>query len=110
MFVDDGGDDYLVRTGTVHDTIEKARRDLPPNNAAAVKQRWKADKGMLQDSLEEINGMVEDDHRGEDDFGGDDLDDQWDELGFGSAKKMSETELERTKKVCLNTRASHYAL
>lgn len=110
MFVDDDGDDYLVRTGTVHDTIEKARRDLPPNNTAAVKQRWKADKGMLEDSLEEINGMVEDDHRGEDDFGGDDLDDQWDELGFGSAKKMSETELERTKKVCLNTRASHYAL
>ncbi|KAM5534075.1 hypothetical protein V8D89_012256 [Ganoderma adspersum] len=101
MFVEDGGDDYLVRTGTVHDTIEKARRDLPLDNVTAVKKRWKADKDMLEDSLEDINGMVDDDEheQGEDDRGRDDLDDEWDELGFGSAKKMSETELERTKKI-----------
>ncbi|PIL24203.1 hypothetical protein GSI_13956 [Ganoderma sinense ZZ0214-1] len=99
MFAEDGGDDYLVRTGTVHDRIEKARRELPADNVSAVKKRWKADKGMLEDSLEEISSMVEVDHQGEDDLDGDELDDEWDELGFGSAKTLSEAELERTKKI-----------
>lgn len=30
------------------------------------------------------------------------FDDEWDELGFGSSKKMSEIELERTRKVCIS--------
>lgn len=101
MFVEDAGEDYLIRTGTVHDMIEKARREFPADNAAAVRKRWEADKGMLEDSLEEINGMIEDD-QGEDDVGGDELDGEWDELGFGPTKKMTEVELERAKKVCFN--------
>ncbi len=103
MFAEGAGDDYLVRTGTVHDTVEMARRKLPTDNVAAVNKRWKADRGMLEDSLEEINGMVEDDDQAEDALGEDELDDEWDELGFGSTNKMSEVELERTKKVRLNT-------
>ncbi|KAI0672995.1 hypothetical protein C8Q78DRAFT_692752 [Trametes maxima] len=100
-FVDDAGAEYLVRTGAVHDLVEKARRDLPADNLAAVKKRWKVDWEMLEDSLGEINCMIED---GALDDGGDlddeeDVDDEWDELGFGSSKKMSEVELERTKKV-----------
>ena len=74
-------------------------RELPADNIAAVKKRWKADRGMLEDSLEEINAMVEDAGEGDDDVNEDDLDDEWDELGFGSTKKMSDDELERTKKV-----------
>ncbi|TBU65588.1 hypothetical protein BD310DRAFT_15783 [Dichomitus squalens] len=93
MFVEDAGGDYLVRTGAVHDMVEKARRELPADNIAAVRKRWRADRGMLEDSLEEINAMVEDAGEGEDD-----MDDEWDELGFGSTKKMSGDELERTKK------------
>ena len=100
MFVEREEEDYLVRTGTVHDLVEKARRDLPADNLAAVKKRWKADRGMLEDSLEEINAMIEeggqDEQDGLDEEG---LDDEWDELGFGSSKKMSEVELERTRKV-----------
>ena len=99
MFAEEAGEDYLVRTGTVHDMVEKARRELPADNIAAVKKRWKADRGMLEDSLEEINAMVEDAGEGDDDVNEDDLDDEWDELGFGSTKKMSDDELERTKKV-----------
>ncbi|KAH9901583.1 Grap2 and cyclin-D-interacting-domain-containing protein [Cubamyces lactineus] len=101
-FVEDSGDEYLVRTGTVHDLVEKARRELPADNLAAVKMQWKADRGMLEDSLNDINAMIED--AGEE--GGDDLegegfddDDEWDELGFGSSKKLSNVELERVKKV-----------
>lgn len=106
MFVDSAGEDYLVRTGTVHDLVEKARRDLPADNLAAVKKRWKADRGMLEDSLEEINAMIEEAAQSEQDDldgDGDDIDDEWDELGFGSSKKMSEAELERTKKVCTDS-------
>lgn len=99
-FVEDAGEEYLVRTGTVHDIIEKARREIPADNLAAVKGRWKADRGMLEDSLEEINSMVEEHGlAGGEDLDDEDFDDEWDELGFGSTKKMSEVELERTKKV-----------
>ncbi|KAI0636747.1 Grap2 and cyclin-D-interacting-domain-containing protein [Trametes polyzona] len=99
-FIDDAGEEYLVRTGTVHDLIERARRELPADNLAAVKKRWKADRGMLEDSLEDINSMVEDaDKEDEEDANEEDFDDEWDELGFGSSKKMSDIELERTKKV-----------
>ncbi|KAI0807598.1 hypothetical protein C8Q74DRAFT_75847 [Fomes fomentarius] len=98
MFVESAGEDYLVRTGTVHDLVEKARRDLPADNLAAVKQRWKADRGMLEDALQEINTMIEESGQGgEEEL--DELDDEWDELGFGSSKKMSDVELERTKKI-----------
>ncbi|KAI0750926.1 hypothetical protein C8Q80DRAFT_1217828 [Daedaleopsis nitida] len=99
MFLDSAGEDYLVRTGTVHDIVEKARRDLPADNLAAVKKRWKADRGMLEDSLEEINAMIEEAGQNDQDGDGDDIDDEWDELGFGASKKMSEAELEHTKKI-----------
>ena len=75
------------------------RSELPADNIAAVKKRWKADRVMLEDSLEEINAMAEDGGDGDDDLGGDEVDEELDELGFGSVKKMSEVELERTKKV-----------
>ncbi|KAI0647272.1 hypothetical protein C8Q79DRAFT_958586 [Trametes meyenii] len=100
-FVDNAGEEYLVRTGAVHDLVEKARKDLPADNLAAVKKRWKADREMLEDSLGEINSMIEDANQDEDGDLDDEegLDDEWSELGFGSSKKMSEVELERTKKV-----------
>ncbi|KAI0664617.1 Grap2 and cyclin-D-interacting-domain-containing protein [Cubamyces menziesii] len=101
-FVEDSGDEYLVRTGTVHDLIEKARRELPVDNLAAVKMQWKADRGMLEDSLNDINAMIEDaGDEGDDDLEGErfDDDDELDELGFGPSKKLSDVELERVKKV-----------
>ncbi|EPS98520.1 hypothetical protein FOMPIDRAFT_1126249, partial [Fomitopsis schrenkii] len=90
------GEDYLVHTGMVHDLVDKAKRDLPADNQMAVKKRWVADRGMLEDSLQDVTSMLEDnDAVGE----GDDFDDELDELGLGSTKKMSELELERTKKI-----------
>ncbi|KAI0372885.1 hypothetical protein BV20DRAFT_1034150 [Pilatotrama ljubarskyi] len=98
-FTEDAGEEYLVRTGTVHDLIEKARREVPADNLSAVKQCWKADRNMLEDSLGEINSMIEDAAQEGEDGDDPDFDDEWDELGFGASKKMSELELERTRKV-----------
>ncbi|KAI0780705.1 hypothetical protein BD413DRAFT_436446, partial [Trametes elegans] len=100
---DSTGQEYLVRTGTVHDLVERARREVPTDNVTAVKQRWKADREMLEDSLGDINTMIEeaeqdevgDVNDDEEDFG----DEEWDEIGFGSTKKMSDVEIQRTKKV-----------
>lgn len=104
---DEEGKEYLVRTGAVHETIERIRRDLPEDNLDAVRKRWGADKDMLQDSLEDVNGMVEEveeaaEDRDEEDegFGSDEEDlDGLGALGF-SSKKLTKEELERVKKVC----------
>ena len=92
--------DYLVRTGAVHDAIEQVRRDLPADNLSAVRLLWSRDRGMLEDSLGEVDEMIaeeaEDDEGEEDNGFGDE---EWDEIGLGSTKKMSEAEKERAKKV-----------
>ncbi|KAI0819514.1 hypothetical protein BC628DRAFT_1017674 [Trametes gibbosa] len=99
-FVDDAGKEYLVRTGTVHDLIEKARRGMPADPLDAVKKLWEVDRGMLEDSLDEINSMIADSgHEREQDGDEEGFDEEWDELGFGSSKRMTEVELQRTKKV-----------
>ena len=93
------GEDYLVHTGMVHELVDKAKRDLPADNRAAVKKRWATDRGMLEDSLQDVTSMLEDNDTIDE---GDDFDealDELDELGLGSTKKMSDLELERTKKV-----------
>ncbi|PCH37961.1 hypothetical protein WOLCODRAFT_87743 [Wolfiporia cocos MD-104 SS10] len=99
-FLDKNGEDYLVRAGTVHDLVDQAKRDLSVDNRTAVRKRWISDRGMLEDTYEEVISMAEggnDDEieDGEDDFG----DDEWDELGLGSSKKLSEAEVDRIKKV-----------
>lgn len=97
-----GEEDHLVRTGAVHDTVERIRRTLPEDNFGAVKRRYTLDREMLEDSVNEVNAMIAGDEEDEDDpFGEDDEDDEWDELGFGSTKKLSETELDRVKKASL---------
>ncbi|CCM04584.1 uncharacterized protein FIBRA_06765 [Fibroporia radiculosa] len=96
----EGGEDYLVRTGAVHDLIEKAKGDLSQDNCAAVRRRWVSDRGMLEDTYGEVTAMITDaDAGGEDPDRYDFDDDELDELGLGSSKKMSVVELERTKKV-----------
>ncbi|EMD38311.1 hypothetical protein CERSUDRAFT_104910 [Gelatoporia subvermispora B] len=99
-FVNQGGEGYLVATGTVHDVVSQAQQSLSTDNVSAVKKRWAADRGMLDDVLSEVADMLEngapDEEEDEDE---DDFDDEWDELGLGAKKKMSDTELARTKKV-----------
>jgi cyclin-D1-binding protein 1 len=102
---DEAGEDYLVRTGAVHESIDVFRRGIPEYNVTAVHHRWTKDYSMLEDSLAEVGDMVESNGCEDDE---DDLDeefgDEWDELGLGSTKKMNEKELQRTKQVCFTAR------
>ncbi|OCH93371.1 hypothetical protein OBBRIDRAFT_885514 [Obba rivulosa] len=99
-FVNQGGQDYLVATGTVHDVVSQAQQSLSTDNISAVKKRWMSDRSMLDDVLDEVAYMIETHGAGdEEDEDEGDLDDEWDELGLGAKKKMSEAELSRTKKV-----------
>jgi len=102
----DANKEYVMRTGAVHETIERIRKELPEDNLAAVRRRWNTDKGMLQDTMEDVNGIIEDAAEDEDDdgedegFGSDDDVDGLglDELGF-TETKLSKSELERVKKI-----------
>lgn len=96
--------EYLVRTGAIHETVERIRKEVPEDNLSAVRRRWSVDKGMMQDSLEDVDGMLEDGEEDEDEdedegFGDDEMN-GLEELGFTS-KKLSKEEVERIKKVCV---------
>lgn len=95
------GEDYLVPTGTVHDLIERAKRELPADNRGAVRKKWISDRSMLDDSFAEVTDMIEEGTQdGEEDVDDEGFDDdEWDELGLGSNKNMSAAELDRAKKV-----------
>lgn len=95
------GDEYMVRTATVHDVIDKARNPqngLSKDNLEAVRKRWMQDRDSLADGLREVDEMVEDESS-QIDEGVEDDEDGWDELGIGSSSRMDKNELERTKKV-----------
>jgi len=97
MGVIEGGDKtYLMKTGALHASIERFKQDLSVDNREAVIKRWKSNDASLQDALEECKDMTSVDEDGEEEE-----DDGWDEImGDGEKKeKMSEEELERTKKV-----------
>ncbi|KAG1875298.1 hypothetical protein C8R48DRAFT_692093 [Suillus tomentosus] len=97
------GEEYLVRTGTLHDLITQARgtNGIPKDTISAICRRWKQDRGALEDSLRELSEMIDGAEGSDsDDVDGDDIDDGWDELGLGDAgEKMDKDELARTKNV-----------
>jgi hypothetical protein len=92
------GEEYMVRTGAVHDLIDKAKRaeGLSEDNLGAVRKKWTENRGALEDGFREVGEMIEEAEETEDD---DEDDDGWDELGLGKGTKMNLDELERTKKV-----------
>ncbi|KAF8212238.1 hypothetical protein K438DRAFT_1484924, partial [Mycena galopus ATCC 62051] len=93
------GDEYMVRTATVHNVLARART-LSANNLLAVRKRWSEDAASLGDGIREVAEMVEDaestEHDTEDD---DEFDDGWGDIGIGKSQKMNPEELDRTKKV-----------
>jgi hypothetical protein len=91
-------DDYLIRTGTIHNLIDNARSSsgLSPDNLQAVKKKWNSDRKTLEDAYEELSQMSESVEA--DDFL---EDDEWDELGLNT-KKLSPEEVERVKKVIVS--------
>lgn len=93
------GDEYLSRTGTVHELAEKAK-SLSLSNALAVQKRWIQDRASLDDAVIELHGVIEqakaDDEADKLDT---DFDDGWAEFGIDSDKKLEVDELARAKKV-----------
>ncbi|KAG2157101.1 hypothetical protein DEU56DRAFT_4495 [Suillus clintonianus] len=97
------GEEYLVRTGTLHDLITQARgpNGIPKDNISAICRRWKQDRGALEDGLREVSEMIDGAEGNEsDDVDDDDDDDGWGELGLAdSGAKMDKDELARAKNV-----------
>ncbi|KAG6909716.1 hypothetical protein DXG01_015918 [Tephrocybe rancida] len=93
------GDEYMVRMGAVHEIISNIRSRLSKDNVAAVQKRLAQDHDSLDDGFQEVDGMITDresvDSTSEDDWD----DDGWSELGVDSKTRMTDEELERTKKV-----------
>ncbi|KIK47042.1 hypothetical protein CY34DRAFT_799738 [Suillus luteus UH-Slu-Lm8-n1] len=97
------GEEYLVRTGALHDVITQARgpNGIPKDNISAIRRIWKQDRGALEDSLREVSEMIDEAEGSEgDDVDGNNVDDGWDELGLGdTGAKMDRDELARAKNV-----------
>ncbi|KAJ7155968.1 hypothetical protein C8R43DRAFT_417146 [Mycena crocata] len=90
------GDEYMVRTATVHNVLDRARA-LSTNNLLAVRKRWSEDAASLDDGFREVADMVEEGESGEEEDAM--FDDGWDEIGIAKSPKMEAEEVERTKKV-----------
>ena len=100
------GEDYLVRTGAIHEIVENIKKELSEDNVAAVRKKYAVEVGLLEDTVKEVAEMIEDsegdgDSEDEDDegFEDEDFEDEFAELGLGPTKKLSAAEIERAKKV-----------
>lgn len=99
------GEEYLVRTGALHNLITKARgrNGIPKDNLSIICRGWNNDRGALEDSLREVSEMIEDaekSHESDHTEGDGDDNDIWDELGLSdTGAKMDKDELARTKNV-----------
>ncbi|KAI0054067.1 hypothetical protein FA95DRAFT_1480040 [Auriscalpium vulgare] len=83
---DGAGEEYLVRTGAVHDLITRAQKGLSDSNLTAVKKKWKEHGDTIADALLELDEDATDE---EEDEGWDDP-----ELDFGfHAKKKTPEQL-----------------
>lgn len=94
---------YLVRTGVVHEAINRAR-SISRTNREAVRKRWEGLLGGLGDCENEVKEMVEDEEGSGDEGGNENEDDGWGDLGGEplSTKgnvRASEQELSRLKTV-----------
>ena len=89
-------EEYLVRTGTIHDLIDMARKPggLSMTSRDAVRKRWLQNHESIVDGAEEIQQVCSPKDTEGDDF----IDDGWEELGIDSTK-LSPSELDRTEKV-----------
>ncbi|KAG6376145.1 hypothetical protein JVT61DRAFT_2119 [Boletus reticuloceps] len=92
------GDEYLVRTATLHDLITNARSPsgIQKDNQAAVYRAWKSDRESLEDNLKELAILIKD---AESDNPSDQADDGWDDIGLGHSAKMDEHELARANNI-----------
>ncbi|EIN07370.1 hypothetical protein PUNSTDRAFT_144866 [Punctularia strigosozonata HHB-11173 SS5] len=100
------GEEYLVKTGTIHDLVERARgpNGISKDNRSAVRKRWAEDRSTLEDALKEVTEAIEDAEQEDSEDGGEkdeweeENDAEWAEWGI-SATKMTKDELEQAKAI-----------
>ncbi|KAF9464700.1 hypothetical protein BDZ94DRAFT_1307689 [Collybia nuda] len=87
------GDEYMVRTGAVHDLINKAKvpGGLSVDNVSAVRKKLTQDHASLEDALSEVCDMASETQVSSED-NMDDEDDGWGLLGMKS-KRMDTAEV-----------------
>ncbi|KAG8747400.1 hypothetical protein FRC10_001071 [Ceratobasidium sp. 414] len=90
----------MLRVGTIHSVIDRAKGSLSADNRAAVGKRWQADASHLEDAVREIKEMIEDSESGTMEEK-DDFDDGWGEIMDGLGGKLALNEIEMAKKVML---------
>lgn len=103
VFLDAGAraEGYLVKVGTVHEIVERAR-GVSASNREAVRRRWEADAAGLEDGVREVAEMVADEEGGSDDAGDGFAGDGWDDLGLGPSlpqTKITKEEIANLKTV-----------
>jgi hypothetical protein len=89
-------EEYLVRTGTIHDLIDIARKPggLSMTSRDAVRKKWLQNHESIVDGADEIQQVCSPKDTEGDDF----IDDGWEELGINFTA-LSPSELDRTEKV-----------
>lgn len=115
-----GGDEYLAKTGAIHDAVVKAEQ-MSTDETAAIVKVWKMNGESLEDSLREVREMMEkkdvenddvverdmkkqdvgtkDAEKKDVDESDGDEGDGWDELGEGFGGALNPEEMERVEKV-----------
>ena len=89
-------DEYLAKTGVVHEAVMKAEK-LSSDETEAITKVWKLNGESLDDSLQEVKQMMEE--RGVENPE-EDGSDGWDELGEEFGRKLNLEEMQRVKQVC----------
>lgn len=97
LALDDKEEDLYVRTGAVHDAIDRARAQLPASELDAVRDVFRPNQALLDDGLPEVQELMDEDDASSEPDG-------WDELAeeFGddfAPSKLSPEERQRVKDV-----------
>jgi cyclin-D1-binding protein 1 len=93
-----GNDEYLAKTGVVHELIRQAKAGLSKTNLIAVHKRWREHSDIIADAAStlEVETFLPEGDEDEDE-----LDDGWDdlELDLHDAGKQSPEQIQLAKKV-----------
>ncbi|KAH8117592.1 hypothetical protein DFH11DRAFT_1541823 [Phellopilus nigrolimitatus] len=109
------GEMYLIKTGVIHEAIDRAR-EISRTNHAAVQKRWKSVLGGVGDCVNEVQEMVEDEENEDDDArknAGEGLEDLDDDDGWGmlsGAPLSSEKSVKATKEELARLNSTHHLL
>ncbi|KAG9125388.1 hypothetical protein FRC07_007794 [Ceratobasidium sp. 392] len=90
----------MLRVGTIHSIIDRAKANMSADNRAAVSKRWQADASHLDDAVREIKEMIEESESDATEEK-DDFDDGWGEVMDGPGGKLASDEIDTAKKVML---------